>query len=308
MGPRLRLLGGFELRDREGTLVPVSASRVQSFLGWTALNSGRHDRGRLAELFWPDVSDAQARNNLRQLLHQVRRVWPAHGRDLHADEATVGWAEDVRVDVLEFERAFARAQDAWQRGDRGSARTALTAAAECYGGPLLPGAVGEWIPARREQLQRRCVQALDLLARLHEERREFPDAIAAARRMIDVDALGERGYLRLMRLHALDGDRAAALRVYETWVHVSRQELDAPPSPEMADAAARIAARTAAGPSRRADDAPRAAPLVGREVEWRGLLAAWERAQAGGPAITVLVGEAGVGKSRIAEELAAWAD
>ena len=49
--------------------------------------------------------------------------------------------------------------------------------------------------------------------------------------------------------------------------------------------------------------APRQLPLVGRDEAWQNLLAAW-RAVAGGRSQVVIVsGEAGIGKTRLAEEL-----
>ena len=308
MAPRLQLFGTFRLHEGDGRPVPVSAARLQSLLGWTALTPGPHDRGRLAEHFWPGLADAQGRNNLRQVLHQLRRTWPSHSRYIHADEGTVSWLVPVQVDVADFAREFTRAQDAWQRGDRVAAKSALTSALAHYDGPLLPACSDAWIEQRREQLHRQALQALDLLARLHEERRELREAIGAAERMVALDPLEERSSLRLMRLLALEGDRAGALRVYEALARALRQELDAPPTAEVQDAARRIGARRASPGGPGVEDSPRPGPIVGREAEWRRLLAAWQRAERGEPGFTLIVGEAGVGKSRLAEELLTWAD
>ena len=48
-------------------------------------------------------------------------------------------------------------------------------------------------------------------------------------------------------------------------------------------------------------------PLVGRRAEWRRLQTAWLDASAGGPLCVVLEGEAGIGKSHLAQELLMWA-
>ena len=47
-------------------------------------------------------------------------------------------------------------------------------------------------------------------------------------------------------------------------------------------------------------------PLVGRNAEWHALLIAWEAAAAGRPRLFLIRGEAGIGKSRLAEELVEW--
>ena len=49
------------------------------------------------------------------------------------------------------------------------------------------------------------------------------------------------------------------------------------------------------------------APLVGRQDEWAQVQAAWHATATGGSQLVVLAGEAGIGKTRLAEELLAWA-
>src|SRR5262245_59822724 len=128
MAPRLsvRLLGDFSLQEGdEPPLVPGS-SRIQSLVAWlVTAPAASTSRQVLADMLWPEAGDRQARNNLRQLLHQLRHAWPGHADWIVADPQTVTWREtDVRVDVLEFERAFASAQATWQRGERDQAALA----------------------------------------------------------------------------------------------------------------------------------------------------------------------------------------
>src|SRR5262249_35917858 len=48
--------------------------------------------------------------------------------------------------------------------------------------------------------------------------------------------------------------------------------------------------------------------LIGREAEWQALIRAWDQASRGQAAMMMLIGEAGIGKTRLGEELAHWAD
>jgi transcriptional regulator with XRE-family HTH domain/predicted ATPase len=50
-----------------------------------------------------------------------------------------------------------------------------------------------------------------------------------------------------------------------------------------------------------------ALPLIGRKAEWDQLQAAWRDASRGAPALVVLAGEPGIGKTRLAEEMLTWA-
>src|SRR5207245_2670069 len=83
----------------------------------------------------------QARTNLRQLLHHLRRALPPECQSLAADNQTVQWRSDAScaIDVVEFEAAAARAAEAEKHGDLPSARKALELAAQLHHDDLLPG-------------------------------------------------------------------------------------------------------------------------------------------------------------------------
>ena len=68
-------------------------------------------RQQLAFNFWPDVSEDKARNNLRQLVHQMHRILPEVDRFLQVEASAIGWlnAPDFDLDVAEFEQANAHA-------------------------------------------------------------------------------------------------------------------------------------------------------------------------------------------------------
>src|SRR5207248_2339816 len=67
------------------------------------------------------------------------------------------------------------------------------------------------------------------------------------------------------------------------------------------------AAETHASAMERNPSAGASLTLVGRQPEWRALQAAWERASSGDTYLALITGEAGIGKSRLAEELFTWA-
>ncbi|HLL80946.1 MAG TPA: BTAD domain-containing putative transcriptional regulator [Ktedonobacteraceae bacterium] len=125
--------------------------RLQSLLAYLVLHRDvPQQRQRLAFLFWPDTTEAQARNNLRQLLYQLRLAFPATGMQ------TLYWHSIVsfHLDVAEFEQAIAQAEDSAQGNDRQALSTALEQADHLYRGELLPACYDEWILTERERLQR----------------------------------------------------------------------------------------------------------------------------------------------------------
>jgi DNA-binding SARP family transcriptional activator len=304
------LLGDFSIRHDEAPVTDVDTPRLQSLLAFLMLHrDAPQSRAHLAFLFWPDTTEAQARTNLRYLLHHLRRALPEADTYLVTSVQTLQWRPDAvfALDVADFEAALAQAAQAPQASDSPAAREALERAIALYKGDLLPSCYDDWIIPQREALRQEYLGALERLARLLEEQRDYQAAIRYAQRLLRHDPLHEATYRRLIRLHALDGDRAGALRVYHTCTTVLQRELDVEPS-----AATREAYEQLLGPESRPSPAVPArtalSPLVGREREWTQMLRAWRAVAAGGePHVVMLRGEAGIGKTRLAEELHQWA-
>ena len=301
---QIRLLGEFSVAVDDVAVGGLHSARLQSLLAYLLLNrTTPQSRQQLAFLFWPETSDSQAQTNLRQLLHTLRHRLPALADNLVIDERTIRWRADAAIDldVADFEAALARAQ----RLSGIEQLQALEEGVDAYRGALLPDCYDDWILGERERLAQAWVTALEQCVLRHEERRAYREAIACARRLLAADPLHEATYRHLMRLHALDGDRVAALRVYHTCVAMLKRELDVEPGAATRELYALLvkAPGLAARPATR--DA--VSDLVGRQLEWQALQAAWRTANRGAVQCVMLSGEAGLGKTRLAEEMIHWA-
>jgi len=205
---RIQLLGDFLLTRGDTPITSVSSARLQSLLAYLILHrDAPQARQHLAFLFWPDTTETNARNNLRQLLFELRHALPDANRFLDAEGGTIQWraGSPFTCDVTDFERALAdaeRAQDA---------RAALENAIAPYRGDLLPGCYDDWLAPAREQLRDQFIGALGKLISLLENTRDDPAAISYAQKLLRHDPLHETTYRRLMRLYASSGDRARAL-------------------------------------------------------------------------------------------------
>lgn len=311
-GLHIRLLGDFNLIYDNQQVTSLNTMRLQSLLAYLVLHRDvPQQRQRLAFLFWPDATEAQARNNLRQLLHQLRQAFPAVERFLSADMHILHWRSirPFHLDVAEFEQVFSQAEASTQRNDRQALQAALEQADHLYQGELLPGCYDEWILPERERLRRRHQQALEQLLRLLEAHGETVSAIRYAQRLLGLDPLSEDLYRRLMRLYALNNDRASAMHVYHTCVTTLQREMGVDPDPATHEAYERLLQYETTAIRPIAHQPPSAAipTFIGREREWGQLHAAWQRARDAGPQFVVVTGEAGVGKSRLAEEFLLWA-
>jgi anion-transporting ArsA/GET3 family ATPase len=161
----------------------------------------------------------------------------------------------------------------------------------------------------RERLRQRHLQVLEQLLRLFEVQGDNVTAIRYAQRLIGLDPLSEDLYRRLMRLFALNNDRASALHVYHTCVTTLQREMGVDPDPATQEAYERLMQQEA--PTIQTivhQPLPAATPtLIGRKREWEQLQDAWQRATDGGSHFVLVTGEAGVGKSRLTEEFLLWA-
>ncbi|HEX8684249.1 MAG TPA: tetratricopeptide repeat protein [Ardenticatenaceae bacterium] len=319
----IRLLGEFFVGYEDDAASLTVAERVQTLLVYLLLH--RHapqPRLHLAFLLWPDSSESQARTNLRNLLHQLRRVLPNADEYVEADSLNVQWRADAayRLDVAEFQEALKRARQASATEER---RQALEAAVAAYGGDLLPSCYDEWLLPVREELRQNFLTALEELVLHLEQIGDYRAALRHAQRLVQYEPLHEATYVLLMRLHALSGDRAGVLRVYQTCTTMLQRELGVEPGPATREAYERLVRSDAAPQPARpaapaeAPVAPASAPIlveappirlpaqttpfVGRQQELAELASL-----VGAPEcrLLTLVGPGGIGKTRLAIQVA----
>jgi DNA-binding SARP family transcriptional activator/predicted ATPase len=308
----IRLLGDFSLIHADRQVTSLNTMRLQSLLAYLVLHRDvPQQRQHLAFLFWPDTTETQARNNLRQLLHQLRQAFPPVEHFLSTDTHTMHWhpVTPFHLDVAEFEQALTLADAAIRRNDQHTLQNALEQADSLYRGELLPGCYDEWILPERERLRQRHLRALEQLLRLFDAQGDIITAIRYAQRLIGIAPLSEDLYRRLMRLFALNNDRASALHVYHTCVTTLQREMGVDPDPATREVYEQLMQQeTPAIQTLVHQPLPAATPtLIGRAREWECLQDVWQRANGGGPHFVLMTGEAGVGKSRLAEEFLLWA-
>ena len=289
---RIRLLGEFSLNYDDTPLTTISTPRLQSLLTYLILHrDAPQARSHLAFCLWPDLPEARARANLRRQLHQLQHALPHADQFLAVDVNTIHWQTDgsFSLDVAEFEDAASHTHS----------RTDLQRAVELYGGDLVPGCYDDWIVSERERLKQILIEVLERLLQLATDERDYRAAIGYAQRLLQIDPVREEVHRRLINLHTLNDDRAAALRAYHTCVSMLQRELGVEPGPATREAYERLLNLEApVGVSLGATF-----PLVGRDREWAQLQSAWRTASAGHPQMAILIGEGGIGKTRLADEL-----
>jgi DNA-binding SARP family transcriptional activator len=293
---------------REGRPVSFDTRKATALLAHLTLTERPRSREALCGLLWPGRDPEHARGALRRTLSALRKAVGEEWIDAVADSVALRAGDGLVVDVRRF-RSLAT-EDAPPED--------LAAAVKLFRGGLLEGfslrdspEFDAWYVEEADALQRELGSALARLVRLLRERGDLARAIPHARRWLELDPLHEPAHRELIRLYAMNGDRAAALGQYRECVRTLSQELGVAPVEEtaalfeqvsegtLAPLAPEVRTAPAVGPS-----APAELPLVGRAHELGALVGAW-RAAAPDGRLAVIEGEAGIGKTRLAHELTA---
>jgi DNA-binding SARP family transcriptional activator len=301
----LRLLGPIEVLYRGQRVSLPRSKKTRALLGYLALSERPHSRAKLCELFW-DVTD-DPRGALRWSLSKLRRVVNQGGEHIEADRTNVSFARDgVLVDALAL-------RDAAKRGLDQASTEELTALADMARGELLEGLelpdfheFQAWSLGKREQAREaRCAVYAELVARLDDAPAE---ALPHARARVQADPLSveaRAGLLQVLVRLKKDGEAQQQL---ELACRMFR-EMTVPGANEL-QRAWREMTSTKTVSSTTADISPRAPgpasePFVGREAERARLAELLDACQAEGEQrIALVMGEPGIGKSRLARDLA----
>jgi DNA-binding SARP family transcriptional activator len=309
-------IGGVQLAER------LRGRQVRLLLAYLLLNRSRHvGREELIGALWPEHAPVSQDAALRTLLSRLRSGLGASalaGRD----ELILNLAEPVWVDL---EAAGAELQRAAQALERADARTAWALAQvplNIASRGLLPGAQARWLEPRRRELDDTRLQALEVIGRagLSLGGSQLASVERAARTLIEAEPYRESGYVLLMESLAARGNVAEAVRVFERLRMLLRDELGTAPSPDAIAAHERLlrpgSRSPSAGPAEPSAGAVELpaelrarseAPLVGRRRELAELVRLWTGARGEAPRagrIVVIAGDAGIGKTSLAAELA----
>jgi serine/threonine-protein kinase len=236
----LRILGPTELHgpvDRTGSYILRQPKRL-ALLAYLALatSDGYRRRDQIVALFWPDLDQAHARTQLRKVLHALRRTIGPEAFSKRGEEEIRLGPSQVWCDAV----AFARCIEAGQWAE----------ALALYRGDLLegffPGGVSQeleaWLEDQRVALRAQAARATWECSSLEDLAGRRVEALALARRAVDLDPDNEEGVRRLLAVLDRHGDRAGALRLYAAWQTRLQSEYGAEPAPETRKLARKVQA------------------------------------------------------------------
>lgn len=318
---------------RDEAPIAVDTRKAIALLAYLAVTGRSHARETLAALLWPEYDDEHARAALRRTLSTLRTALNTPHLVVDRDTISLVPGAGLWVDVAEFHARLAAGRTHGHPPAEvcPACLASLAEAAALYRGDFLAGFTlrdsaefDDWQFAQAEALRGELAEALEKLAAGQSAAGDFAAALASSRRWLALDLLREEAHRQVMRLYAWADQRNAALHQYRACVRVLEQELGVAPLAETTELYEAIKGDRLSPPDRtglarpdRSRPAPAAdltgfrkpaplLPLVGRAAELTALIRAYDRHAAGG-AFVAVAGEAGIGKTRLAEEFLAQA-
>ena len=306
----IRLFGSPQILQN-GNLVSINRRKSRALIYYLAAQVHPLTRETLLAIFWPDLERASAQQTLRSLIYGIRKaVGPA--LVVSDDEVFIQAEVDARSFLEVVDRPIGRPNTDPDR---------LAAALELYRGDFLEGfslpdsdKFNSWATQQQEQYRRMAVRGYVILAQLAIGRRDFPSAQDALERALLLDPLQEDLQRDLLRLLYEAGDRAGAIRQYDTFRKLLDEELGVPPMPEtralydsilaetiqptVPEQQMQVPFRPAASPRLPAQPlSGSGVPFMGREIELRRMHEAVAAGQ-----LALIEGEPGIGKTRLVAE------
>ncbi len=303
----------------EGLHVEVDTRKAIALLAYLAVEHTA-SRDTLSTLFWVDSPTDRARATLRRTLSSLRS---GVGSDaIAADRHSVSLEDGAGIDLAHFEQALGEMAN----HDHGPEEVCpmciphLRKATALYRGDFLEGfsvrdAPGfeDWARNITESLRMKAGETFHRLGMALAADGDYPSAIAAVSRWVELDELHEPAHRLLMLLNAWAGDRPGAVEAYRNFVAILDRELGVPPLDETTELHEAILDEDlppAPGLRRRIRAASRITPkgddLLDRLDEMQSLRDALGSIGSRGDVVSVS-GTAWMGKTRLLEELASEA-
>lgn len=321
----LHLFGSFQARIAEQPMTGFDSDKTRALLAYLAvLATLVHPRAALIGLFWANSTEQAARRNLSQALFNLRHLLGDQETNqpfllVTRESVQFNPQSDHWLDVAVFTSLLdeCRLHPHTQLSACAACAERLTQAVKLYAGPFLPhlaiadsAEFEEWVVFKREELQRRALDALAQLAEYYLARGECATALPYARRQLELDAWCEEAHRQVMRTLALSGQRSAALAQYDVCCKLLTDQVGVEPEPETQQLVEQIRRGELSQARQGIAITPQTArsnlpthltPFVGRERELAELAQLLTRPEA---RLITLVGQGGTGKTRLAIQAA----
>lgn len=311
---RIRLAGLVTIEHNDAPRHLSSAQAQVAFARLTLDRASGTGRDQLADTIWPEGLPNTWASALRSVVSRVRAFVACTQTPGEPPLVAQGGLyllrlpADVSVDLECAERAVGEALEAFAADSFADAQRLAASAVSCLQGPFLPDHEGEWVSSVRDRVGELLLSGLETASLAASALGDERNALRFADEAVRHAPLRESAYRCRMNAHFAAGNRAEALRSYHQLQRILADELGIDPAQETQEAYVDLLGSHMAPAGRTGSQSrPRphsAAPFLGRQAELATLANAWSRAEHGAGQMILIVGESGIGKTRLVTEAA----
>jgi len=186
---------------------------------------------QIGQEFWPEIEDSsRLKIRFKNDIYRLRRAVGSDVIFFEYDRYSFNRASDYEYDVDAFEGYLFQAE-LTKEPERQI--ELLQKATELVNGHFLEDIYDTWVLPEQERNDQIFLSTLMTLADLLKKKNRIHEALAIYQRAINHEPSFEPAYLMAMKIHLQLNDRVSAVRLYEAYTTMMRDELDLPPSPEM---------------------------------------------------------------------------
>ncbi len=335
-GLRIFLLGIPRI-EANSVQVDVDTRKATALLAYLVVSRSGQSRDSLAAMFWPEYDQSHARAALRRTLSVLKKALAGNWLLIEREAISLDFNQSLWIDLDEFQDQIEACK---KHGHSEQAvclacLEPLSQAADLYRDGFMSGFTlrdspnfDDWQLLQSESLRRDLNNVLERLVEIHSRLGDWEAGIRTARRWLSLDPLHEEAHRQLMKLYTWSGHRGAALKQYQDCIRILERELGVYPLEETnalylairdniplekpkaieglpgveIDRPVQLEQAVSVTPAQRPGKGM--LPMVGRDKEWEQMKQVYGSVESSGRLI-VLEGEAGIGKTRLAEEFLA---
>ena len=292
----IQLFSTLKLTRNGQPLAGLRSRKAVALLAYLLVTDQPASRARLVELLWSAQPEKRARANLSWALNHLKQHFGPHVQGNRSSVWFVA-SDAVSVDLHEFQSLLAASDEASLRRGVGLVQGELLADFAVSGSP----AFEQWLLAERERVVLQAARALEQLVSMYLQQSDYQAALPFAEQWVRLMPWREAAHRLLMRCLIGLGQREAASAQFEQCRRILARELGVEPAAETLALYEQLQLNRATAPATILHNLTQPQrPLVGRSAE----MARVEALMRSDRRLLTLVGVGGIGKTRLAQEIA----